>query len=213
MKFIAGGTDDDAPDAISIGQGASDVLVTHNTFEGGGKGVGDGAIDIVSGTNVTASWNHFRNWDKPMLINGLGPDGKTVISRPQVTVHHNYFDGTVQRNPKLRHGMVHAYNNYLRHWSGYGMGVEDGGQLASEANIFEAGVDKRAIRAEPIGRDGAPGFARSSGDKLLGDAHIQTRSPEKVFQPSQFYGSIVEPPSLALRDRIIAGVGWRGNNW
>jgi pectate lyase len=103
--------------------------------------------------------------------------------------------------------MVHAYNNYLRNWGSYGMGVEDDGQLDSQANVFEAGSNKRALRSDAIGAGGSTGSARSTGDLLLGGAQVQVRSPEKVFQPSQYYQVTVEPANTALRDRIVAGAG------
>jgi pectate lyase len=100
--------------------------------------------------------------------------------------------------------MVHAYNNYLRNWDSYGMGVEDGGELNSQANIFEAGADKRALRSDGIG-GGEVGNARSTDDLLLNGAAVQVRTPEKVFQPP--YQVTVERADSALRDRIVASVG------
>ena len=37
----------------------------------------------------------------------------------RVTIHHCFFDGTRQRQPRLRFGKVHLYNNYTRNWGIY----------------------------------------------------------------------------------------------
>lgn len=206
LKFTASGPSDAAPDAVRMSTGANGVWVDHNTFIGGGDGVGDGAIDMTDGaTNITVSWNKFVNWDKSMLINGEGPDDSAMY-KPQVTLHHNFIDSTRQRNPKLRHGMLHAYNNFLRNWRSYGMGIEDNGQLNSQSNIFEAGSNNRAIRTDPI-NGGLAGFARSTGDLLLGGAVVVVRSPEQVFTPA--YPYIVEPANDALKQKLMTQTGWQ----
>ncbi|KHN37314.1 Putative pectate lyase 21 [Glycine soja] len=37
----------------------------------------------------------------------------------RVTIHHCFFDGTRQRQPCVRFGKVHLYNNYTRNWGIY----------------------------------------------------------------------------------------------
>jgi pectate lyase len=124
-----------------------------------------------------------------------------------VTLHHNYFDATVQRNPKLRHGLVHAYNNYLREWGSYGMAAEDDGELYSQANIYEAGDSKRALSTSPVGSDGTRGLARSLGNLLLNDAAAPSFQPNDVFDVSEYYVVAVEPADLELRNRIVENAG------
>jgi pectate lyase len=57
-----------------------------------------------------------------------------------VTIHHNLFDRTIQRGPRVRFGQVHVYNNlYVADaatWSyAFGVGVES--QIFAESNVFE----------------------------------------------------------------------------
>jgi pectate lyase len=200
----------DTTDAIQIANGSHDVWVDHCDL----GGYPDGLVDITGGaTDVTVSWSAFShitppdNNGKTMLINGEAADGESATARPRVTLHHNYFDATIQRNPKLRHGLVHAYNNYLRKWGSYGMAAEDGGELYSEANIFEAGDSKRALSTSPVGSGGTEGYARSLNNFLLNDASAPSNRPNDVFDLSDYYSVEVESADLTLRDRIVAGAG------
>lgn len=60
---------------------------------------------------------YFQQHDKTMLI---GADPSHVGDRCiRVTIHHCFFDGTRQRQPRVRFGKVHLYNNYTRNWGIY----------------------------------------------------------------------------------------------
>jgi pectate lyase len=82
----------------------------------------DGLVDVtLFGNLVTLSYNHFRNHDKTHLIGGTDvagrySDGREVLSygpdKLSVTLHHNRYENTVQRQPRVRFGKVHVYNNY-----------------------------------------------------------------------------------------------------
>ncbi|GGW86002.1 pectate lyase family protein [Streptomyces lomondensis] len=106
--------------------GSDHVWIDHNTLTDGrypdserpvyfGKVFQqhDGLTDIVRGSNhVTVSWNRFENHDKNMLI-GNG-DGLAAIDagKLKVTMHHNLFEGILQRSPRVRFGQVDVYNNH-----------------------------------------------------------------------------------------------------
>jgi pectate lyase len=59
----------------------------------------------------------------------------------RVTLHHNLFDGTGQRTPRVRYGKVHVYNNVYRadrdtsYRSSWGAGTES--QIYAENNYFD----------------------------------------------------------------------------
>jgi pectate lyase len=56
----------------------------------------------------------------------------------RVTYHHNWFDGSSQRHPRVRFGNpVHVYNNYYYDNSGYGVASTEGAGVLVEANSFE----------------------------------------------------------------------------
>lgn len=82
----------------------------------------DGAVDITMFTDrVTVSYNHFKDHDKTNLLGGSDTatrysDGTSVVAstgpdKLSVTMHHNLFENTVQRQPRVRFGKVHVYNN------------------------------------------------------------------------------------------------------
>ncbi|NML16051.1 pectate lyase family protein [Azohydromonas caseinilytica] len=82
----------------------------------------DGLVDVtLFGNHVTLSYNHFRDHDKTHLLGGTDAagrysDGKNELSygpdKLAVTLHHNRYENTVQRQPRVRFGKVHVYNNY-----------------------------------------------------------------------------------------------------
>ena len=82
----------------------------------------DGLVDVtLFATNVTVSYNHFRNHDKTHLIGGIDvagryADGAQALGygpdKLALTLHHNRYENTVQRQPRVRFGKVHVYNNY-----------------------------------------------------------------------------------------------------
>jgi pectate lyase len=73
----------------------------------------DGLTDIVRGANhVTASWNRFENHDKNMLIGNSDGSASQDAGKLKVTMHHNRFEGILQRSPRVRFGQVDVYNNH-----------------------------------------------------------------------------------------------------
>jgi pectate lyase len=142
-----------AYDAISISN-ATHVWIDHNRFAdvrtrdetqplyfGHRHQVHDGLLDITNASDfVTVSWNHFTAHDKTMLI-GNSDSATEDREHLRVTLHHNYFDGTGQRTPRVRFGKVHVYNNVYRadrdtnFRSSWGVGTES--QIYAENNYFD----------------------------------------------------------------------------
>ncbi|MEU8985548.1 pectate lyase [Streptomyces sp. NPDC048558] len=107
--------------------GSTHVWIDHNTLTDGrypdstlpsyfGKVYQqhDGLLDIVRGANhVTVSWNAFADHDKTMLIGNSDSAGSTDTDKLKVTLHHNRFEGIVERAPRVRFGQVDSYNNHF----------------------------------------------------------------------------------------------------
>ncbi|MEU3527155.1 pectin esterase [Streptomyces sp. NPDC038707] len=91
-------------DAIQM-DGADHVWIDHNRF----THMGDGLLDIRKDSQyVTVSWNRFTHHNKALGI------GWTSNVRTQITIDHNWFSGTKQRNPSADNcAYAHLYNNYL----------------------------------------------------------------------------------------------------
>lgn len=126
--------DDWDDDAINI-ETSTNVWVDHNTF-----GVGyDGSVDTKRGSDyVTISWNHFDGQDKNSLVGHSDDNGSQDRGKLRVTYHHNWFDGTNQRNPRVRFGNpVHVYNNLYSSVGSYGVASTMEGGVLVEGNYFE----------------------------------------------------------------------------
>jgi len=93
---------------------------------------GDGALDNKSSTYITMSYNHFWDNGKASLL-GLS-EGTT--SGLYVTYHHNWFDHSDSRHPRVRYYSAHIYNNYYDGVAKYGAGSTMGSSLFVEGNYF-----------------------------------------------------------------------------
>jgi pectate lyase len=71
----------------------------------------DGAVDITNQADfITVSYSRFYQHDKLNLIGGS--DGiKADAGTLNVTFHDNLYENTKQRQPRVRYGKVHSYNN------------------------------------------------------------------------------------------------------
>ncbi|POX46756.1 pectate lyase [Streptomyces sp. Ru71] len=101
----------------------------------------DGLLDITNGSDlVTVSWSRFAAHDKAMLI-GNGDNVTSDRGKLRVTLHHNEFDGVVQRAPRVRFGQVHLYDNrYVVPEDSldyrYSIGVSTESRIYAENNAF-----------------------------------------------------------------------------
>jgi pectate lyase len=122
-------------DAINVQESARNIWIDHNSFSAGY----DGAVDIKRGSDfITVSWNRVFNHDKSMLLGHSDDNGGQDRGRLRVTYHHNWFDFSTQRHPRVRFGNpVHVYNNYYNGNSGYGVASTEGAGVLVEANSFE----------------------------------------------------------------------------
>ncbi|MDG5816747.1 T9SS type A sorting domain-containing protein [Chitinispirillales bacterium ANBcel5] len=125
---------DAVDDAINIEEGASHIWIDHNLF----INAADGAIDIKrEASYITISWNEFRDNDKTSLV-GHADNHTYDRGFMKVTYHHNLWTNNNQRQPRVRFGDVHVFNNYYytekRDYI-WGVGVE--ASIISENNHIE----------------------------------------------------------------------------
>ena len=121
-------------DAINV-QYSTRVWIDHNSLSNGF----DGAIDIKRSSDyITVSWNRIFNHDKSMLLGHSDDNAGEDVGHLRVTYHHNWFDGTNQRHPRVRFGNpVHVYNNYYDAVGSYGVASTEGAGVLVEGNYFE----------------------------------------------------------------------------
>ncbi len=193
LRFTA--ADDDS---ISIQQDSHHIWIDHCEFTAGA----DGLIDIVRGADyVTVSWNHFHGHSKTMLIGHSDANGGQDTGKLRVSFHHNFFDGTEQRHPRVRFAEpVHVYNNYYRDNALYGVAsTEDAGVLV-EANYFEnvphpiySGYD-----------ESGPGRVVERDNVYVGSGTPETLGT--VAEPGTYYAYTLDDPQR-LPEIVPAGAG------
>jgi len=130
-------------DALGF-EGAKKLWVHNNTFYSGyypkdstaerDKLHGDGSCDLRECNTTVVSYNEFSGTDKTSLI---GSSSSSRESTGNLTFHHNFFDHTNQRTPRMRWHNMHAYNNYYLYTGAYGIGATCNSNIFAENNYFE----------------------------------------------------------------------------
>lgn len=192
-------TFEDAPDdLLKINNKCTNFWIDHCTFsDGAGTNAGnhDGMLDVTRGSQyVTLSYNRFFNHDKNVLIGHS--DSETGDVNIKVTLHHNWFDGTIQRNPRVRYATVHCYNNYHVGNSTYSIAS------ACDANVL---VENCYFKNCPIPLQvGVPGFSpagylvqRNCFFEGSGVPQLKDKDMTDLFPYSYRLDSVKYVPTLA----------------
>jgi pectate lyase len=93
---------------------------------------GDGSLDCKKSTYVTFSYNHFWDSGKCNLL-GLSEGTTDGLF---ITFHHNWYDHSDSRHPRVRFYSAHVYNNYYDGNAKYGIGSTLGSSVFAESNYF-----------------------------------------------------------------------------
>ncbi len=192
------GADDDA---INITDGATHVWVDHCDL----SNAYDGALDIKRGSDfVTVSWNHFHDQTKNSLIGHDDGNGGQDLGNLRATYHHNFFDGTSERNPRVRFAdPVHVFNNYYLGISGgdsYGVATAMDAGVLVEGNYFENVESPTKIQI----------FESDPGRLVERDnVYVGSGTPESdgtVVEPDTYYDYTVEDAE-SVPESVTAGAG------
>ncbi|TDC91507.1 pectate lyase [Saccharopolyspora aridisoli] len=132
----------------------------------------DGALDIKAASDaVTVSWNHFHDQDKNTLLGHSDDNEDQDKGKLRVTYHHNWFDGTSQRNPRVRFGNpVHVFNNYYNDINSYGVASTMNAGVLVERNHFENVEDPFHLGEG----DSGPGSLVASNNQLVNSGNGET---------------------------------------
>jgi pectate lyase len=182
-------------DAINVQNSAHHIWVDHNTF-----GVGsDGAVDIKRGSDfVTVSWNRVAGHVKSMLLGHDDGNASQDVGHLRVTYHHNWFDGSKERHPRVRFGdPVHVFNNYYNGCD-YGVASTMGAGVLVESNYFENCTRPTAV-----------GYAESDPGDLVqrNNVFVNSGPPESAGDVAAIPYSYTPDAAADIKSIVMAGAG------
>ncbi|OQD55960.1 pectate lyase [Streptomyces phaeoluteigriseus] len=185
-------------DAIQM-DGAHHVWIDHNDL----RHMADGLIDVrKDSTNVTVSWNKLSDNNKTFGI------GWTTNVVTDITIHHNWFRETEQRNPSTDNAAhAHLYNNFLEDAAGttikssYGNYSRGGTKMVLENSYFQ-GMNN------PVTRDSTATIVQR-GNTFVGTSG-RNESGGTAFDPKSFYAYTLDK-TADVPALLRSGVGPRGS--
>jgi len=168
-------------DGISLDTGNANIWLHNNDILYGKAGgdadqaKGDGSTDLKKGsTYITIAYNHYWDSGKAALV------GLSEASEFFVTFHHNWFDHSDSRHPRIRTGSIHVYNNFFDGVSKYGVGATTGSASFVESNYFRntkkpmmsslQGTDALQAEGTFSGEDG--GMIKAYNNSIVGAESI-----------------------------------------
>ena len=171
--------DSNEGDNVSLQQDNDHIWVHNCDFFYGHAGgdadqaKGDGALDTKVSTYVTHSYNHFHDTGKSNL-QGM----KSESTNNCITYHHNWFDHSDSRHPRVRTCTVHVYNNFYDGIAKYGIGATSGCSIFSEANYFLNSKNPMMISKQGTDAQGDGTFSGENGGmiKSYGDVMVNCGS-------------------------------------
>jgi pectate lyase len=173
-------------DGINVACWSHHIWIHHNTFLAGT----DGALDIKRGSNwVTVAWNKFVGTDKTMLLGHDDSNGAQDRGKLNVTYHHNWFQNTVQRHPRVRFGKAHVYNNYGENIQNYFIGSSLESDIYADGNYLD-------INGYPTQEQGsASGKLTWHSSNLVVRGKAVEVNTGNAFLPTTYYGYALDPAS------------------
>jgi pectate lyase len=164
-------------DAIQLDT-ANRIWIDHNRL----SRMNDGLIDSRKDTtNLTVSWNHLVSNNKTFGI------GWTSNVTSRITIHHNWFQNTVSRNPSADNiALCHMYNNYLQNVTSYGNYVRGLTKAVIENSYFENVRNPYYVEAGELVQRGNV-TVNSPWDSG------KVRSKGTAFNPSSYYSYTLHP--------------------
>ena len=170
-------------DAVSM-QDCEGVWVDHCTFTSLNqtKDFEDGSTDITHGSkNVTVSWNHYVLTQKSCLVGHS--NSQTTDTEITATFHHNWFDRSSSRHPRVRFGQVHVYNNLFDGNTTYGVGSAYGAKVLVEYNYFDGVQLPTDICTFPAKESNESNLQGSVAGYLYATQDVYVNRPAKAKDP------------------------------
>lgn len=168
-------------DGIAFETNNKNCWVHHNDIFYGTAGSdadqakGDGSLDVKDDSQyMTFSYNHFYDSGKMSLCGMKSETGPNYI-----TYHHNWFDHSDSRHPRVRTMSVHVYNNYYDGVAKYGVGAVMGASVFVEANYFRNVAKPMMIGGQGTDALGDGTFSGEPGAMIKSFNNYFTEKPSK----------------------------------
>lgn len=164
---------------------------------------GDGSLDVKDDSQYcTYSYNHFWDSGKMSLCGMTSESGPNYMS-----YHHNWFDHSDSRHPRVRRMSVHVYNNYYDGVAKYGVGGTSGASIFVENNYYRN--TNRPMMSSKQGTD-ATGDGTFSGEsgciiKSYGNLFIECSKNFSYITANSVEGSGATAVSASSFDAYQAG--------
>ena len=163
---------------------------------------GDGALDCKKSTYVTFSYNHFWDSGKSNLL-GLSEGSNAGL---YITYHHNWYDHSDSRHPRVRYYSAHVYNNYYDGNAKYGVGSTLGSSVFVENNFFRN--CKYPMLTSMQGTDvygGAEGtFSGENGGSIKAFNNTISGATRLVYYNASTYPVEFDAIEVSKRDSVIS---------
>ena len=157
-------------------------LHLHFTSLNQTKDYEDGSTDITHGSkNVTVSWNHYVLTQKSCLVGHS--NSQTTDTEITATFHHNWFDRSSSRHPRVRFGQVHVYNNLFDGNTTYGVGSAYGAKVLVEYNYFDGVQLPTDICTFPAKESNESNLQGSVAGYLYATQDVYVNRPAKAKDP------------------------------
>ncbi|KDC48139.1 RICIN domain-containing protein [Pseudoalteromonas fuliginea] len=119
-------------DGISLNS-SSHIVIDHVNF----SNISDGYVDIKNSKNITLSHNEFDGYNP--FVCGNQHWYTNAVTDSEVTFHHNFWNYTAGRNPKLDGSKTraHLYNNYWLEITYFAINTTNEAQALIESNYFD----------------------------------------------------------------------------
>jgi pectate lyase len=183
-------------DAIQI-ENATHVWIDHNTMSStieDDPDFYDGMLDITHAADyITVSWNVIRNHWKTSLVGHSDGNASEDRGHLRVTYHHNWFDRTFERSPRVRFGeTVHVFNNYYSN-------VNNNSNSYAIASLMDAGLLVEGNVFENVQQAcwSASGYAESDPGRLVARNNSLTNSG-----PCEINGTVASIPYGYTADNV-----------
>ncbi len=172
-------------DAISLNTDNRNVWV-HNldlfygsTGSDSDQAKGDGSLDVKDDSQLI-TFSYIRLWDcgKTSLCGMKDESGPNYID-----YHHNWFDHSDSRHPRVRTMSVHVWNNFYDGVAKYGVGACTGSSVFVENNYFRH--TKYPMMSSKQGHDaaGSGTFSGEDGGMIKSYNNVYDQATNSYYKP------------------------------